>query len=33
VHPATGERMRWEAPLPTDLATWLEVLRQSRKSS
>jgi len=31
-HPVTGERVRWEAPLPPDLATWLEAVRQ-RKSS
>ena len=27
-HPVTGERVRWEAPLPPELATWLEALRQ-----
>ncbi len=27
VHPATGERLRWESPLPDDLAGWLERLR------
>ena len=26
-HPTTGERVRWEAPLPADLATWLAALR------
>ncbi len=29
VHPATGERVRWEAPLPPELASWLERLRPS----
>jgi len=24
----TGERVRWESPLPDDLATWLERVRQ-----
>jgi 23S rRNA pseudouridine1911/1915/1917 synthase len=27
VHPATGERVRWESPLPDELATWVEGLR------
>jgi 23S rRNA pseudouridine1911/1915/1917 synthase len=27
VHPATGQRMRWESPLPADLAGMLERLR------
>ena len=31
-HPATGERVRWESPLPADLAGWLEALRQRRSS-
>jgi 23S rRNA pseudouridine1911/1915/1917 synthase len=26
-HPATGERVRWEAPLPPELAAWLDRLR------
>ncbi|HUS30769.1 MAG TPA: RluA family pseudouridine synthase, partial [Kofleriaceae bacterium] len=26
-HPATNERVRWEAPLPDDLATWIARLR------
>jgi 23S rRNA pseudouridine1911/1915/1917 synthase len=33
VHPATGERVRWEAPLPDDLATWIDALRQSERRS
>jgi 23S rRNA pseudouridine1911/1915/1917 synthase len=28
-HPATGERVRWERPLPPDLAGWLERVRQA----
>ena len=32
-HPVTGERVRWESPLPDDLATWLERLRQGVRSS
>ena len=31
-HPTTGERVRWEAPLPNDLATWLDALRATRAS-
>ena len=27
VHPATGERVRWESPLPADLAPWIDRLR------
>lgn len=27
VHPATGERVRWESPLPDELAGWVETLR------
>lgn len=27
VHPVTRERVRWETPLPPDLATWLEAVR------
>jgi len=26
-HPATGERVRWESPLPDELAAWVERLR------
>jgi len=26
-HPATGERVRWEAPLPDELAGWIDRLR------
>ena len=29
-HPATGERVKFEAPLPDDLATFLETLGQYR---
>jgi len=32
-HPVTGERVRFESPLPDDLATWLERLRQGVRSS
>jgi 23S rRNA pseudouridine1911/1915/1917 synthase len=31
-HPVTGERVRWESPLPPDLAGWIEQLRQRRSS-
>lgn len=31
-HPTTGERVRWEAPLPADLATWIDALRATRAS-
>lgn len=31
-HPTTGERVRWESPLPADLASWVEALRQRRSS-
>ena len=27
IHPATGEPMRWESPIPDDLAPWLAALR------
>jgi len=27
VHPATGEKVRWESPLPEDLARWIDRLR------
>jgi 23S rRNA pseudouridine1911/1915/1917 synthase len=27
VHPATGQRVRWEAPLPNELAAWIDRLR------
>lgn len=26
-HPATGERVRWESPVPDDLAAWIDRLR------
>ncbi len=26
-HPATGERVRWESPIPDELATWIDRLR------
>jgi 23S rRNA pseudouridine1911/1915/1917 synthase len=28
-HPITGERVRWESPLPDDLSQWLQRLRTS----
>lgn len=28
VHPATGERVRWESPIPDELATWIARLRE-----
>jgi 23S rRNA pseudouridine1911/1915/1917 synthase len=31
-HPVTGERVRWESPLPPDLAGWIDQLRQRRSS-
>jgi 23S rRNA pseudouridine1911/1915/1917 synthase len=31
-HPATGERVRWEAPIPDELTRWIDRLRQSRAS-
>lgn len=31
-HPATGERMKWEAPLPEDFTWLLTLLRQDRES-
>jgi 23S rRNA pseudouridine1911/1915/1917 synthase len=33
VHPATGEAMRWESPLPEDIARCLAALRGATKSS
>ena len=30
VHPASGEKVRWESPLPDDLAGWVETLREDR---
>jgi 23S rRNA pseudouridine1911/1915/1917 synthase len=27
-HPATGERVRWESPVPDELASWIERLRE-----
>jgi len=32
VHPATGEMMCWESPLPEDMVQLLEVLRRDRES-
>jgi 23S rRNA pseudouridine1911/1915/1917 synthase len=29
VHPATGERVRWESPVPDELATWIARLRET----
>jgi 23S rRNA pseudouridine1911/1915/1917 synthase len=29
-HPATGERVRWESPLPEELASWVDRLRGTR---
>jgi 23S rRNA pseudouridine1911/1915/1917 synthase len=29
-HPVTGERMRWEAPLPSDIENLLQELRRYR---
>ncbi len=29
-HPASGERVRWESPLPAELARWIDRLRVSR---
>jgi 23S rRNA pseudouridine1911/1915/1917 synthase len=31
IHPVTGETMRWHMPIPADLQTWLDQLRQSPK--
>jgi 23S rRNA pseudouridine1911/1915/1917 synthase len=31
-HPATGERVRWEAALPDELTRWIDRLRQSSAS-
>ena len=31
-HPTTGERMKWEAPLPEDLTWLLTLLRQDREA-
>ena len=33
VHPATGEAMRWESPLPEDVAQSLAALRGATRSS
>ena len=33
VHPVTGERVRWESPLPDELATWIDRLRPPRTST
>jgi 23S rRNA pseudouridine1911/1915/1917 synthase len=32
-HPATGERVRWESPLPDELASWIDRLRSPRTST
>ena len=32
-HPATGERVRWESPIPDELARWIDRLRGSDQSS
>ncbi len=32
-HPATGERVRWESPLPDELASWIDRLRLPRTST
>ena len=32
-HPATGERVRWESPLPDELASWVERLRTPSETS
>jgi 23S rRNA pseudouridine1911/1915/1917 synthase len=32
-HPATGERVRWESPLPDELASWIDRLRPPRTST
>lgn len=32
-HPATGERVRWESPLPDELAPWIERLRAPQPSA
>lgn len=29
VHPATGEGVRWESPIPDELATWIARLRET----
>ncbi|MNO08375.1 Ribosomal large subunit pseudouridine synthase D [compost metagenome] len=31
-HPVTGERMKWESPLPDDFVWLLSLLRQDRES-
>ena len=31
-HPATGERVRWESPMPDELATWIARLRETPAS-
>jgi 23S rRNA pseudouridine1911/1915/1917 synthase len=31
-HPATGQMMTFEAPLPTDMQTLLDLLRKYRKT-
>ena len=32
-HPASGERVRWESPVPDDLARWIERLRLPQTST
>lgn len=32
-HPATGERVRWESPLPDELARWIDRLRTETSSA
>lgn len=29
IHPATGEKVRWESPLPDELASWVAQLREA----
>jgi len=33
MHPATGERVRWESPLPDELVSWIDRLRPPRTST
>ena len=33
VHPATGERVRWESPLPEPFAAWIDKLRVPKTST
>jgi 23S rRNA pseudouridine1911/1915/1917 synthase len=32
-HPGSGERVRWESPVPDELARWIERLRPTRTST